>query len=134
MLKSGRGRNSERARVQERLKAAEKRALLEIDRERQAAARLQKELDAAARKREQSDARYRTELRAVHVQLGDLRQQVGVLDGNLASAQVAHARDADELARTREQLLMARASAATRRQAPPTKPVAKRKVPRTPRS
>ncbi|MDN7184671.1 DNA-binding protein [Caballeronia sp. SEWSISQ10-4 2] len=118
----------------ERLKAAETRALLEIDRERQAAARLQKELDAASRKREQGDTRYRTELQALHVQLGDLRQQVGVLEGNLASVQVAHARDADELARTREQLAMSRASADTRRQTPPTKPVVKRKVPRTPRS
>jgi len=62
------------------------------------------------------------------------RQQVGVIKGNLASVQVAHARDADELARTREQLAMSRASADTRRQTPPTKPVAKRKVPRTPRS
>jgi hypothetical protein len=68
------------------------------------------------------------------VQLGDLRQQVGVLEGNLASVQVAYAQDADELARTREQLAMARASADKRRQTLPTKPVAKRKVPRTPRS
>ncbi|WP_158937464.1 DNA-binding protein [Burkholderia sp. S171] len=120
--------------AQERLKAAETRALLEIDRERQAAARLQKELDAAVRKREQGDARYRAELQALHVQLGDLRQQVGVLEGNLASVQVAHARDADELARTHKQLSLSRASADTRRQTPPTKPVAKRKVPRTPRS
>jgi chromosome segregation ATPase len=120
--------------AQERLKATETRALLEIDRERQAATRLQKELDVAARKREHGDARYRTELQALHVQLGDLRQQVGVLEGNLASVQVAHARDADELGRTREQLSMSRASADTRRQTPPTKPVAKRKVPRTPRS
>ena len=118
----------------ERLKAAETRALLEIDRERQAVARLQKELDAAARKREQGDTRYRTELQALHVQLGDLRQQVGVLEGNLASVQVAHARDADELARTREQLSMSRASADTQRHTPPTKPVVKRKVTRTPRS
>jgi len=120
--------------AQERFKAAETRALLEIDRERQAAARLQKELDAAARKREQGDTRYRTELQALHVQLGDLRQQVGVLEGNLASVQAAHARDADELALTREQLAMSRASADRRRQTPATKPVVKRKVPRTPRS
>jgi len=120
--------------AQERLKAAETRALLEIDRERQAAARLQKKLDAAALKREQGDARHRTEFQALHVQLGDLRQQVGVLEGNLASVQVAYAQDADELARAREQLSMLRASADTRRQTPPTKPVVKRKVPRTPRS
>jgi hypothetical protein len=85
-------------------------------------------------KREQGDARHRTELQSLHVQLGDLRPQVGVLEGNLASVQVAHTRDADELARTREQLSMSRASADTRRQTPPTKPVVKRKVPRTPRS
>ena len=44
------------------------------------------------------------------------------LEGNLASGQGAHARDADELARIREQLSMSRASADTRRQTPPTKP------------
>jgi septal ring factor EnvC (AmiA/AmiB activator) len=93
-----------------------------------------KELDTAARKREQADVRYRTELQALHVQLGDLRQQAGVLEGNLASVQVAHARDADDLARTREQLAMSRASADTRRQTSPTNLVAKRKAPRTPRS
>jgi septal ring factor EnvC (AmiA/AmiB activator) len=93
-----------------------------------------KELDTAARKREQGDVRYRAELQALHVQLGDLRQQAGVLEGNLASVQVAHARDADDLARTREQLAMSRASADTRRQTSPTNLVAKRKAPRTSRS
>src|SRR5471032_2400252 len=116
--------------AQERLKAAETRALLEIDRERQAAARLQKEMDAATRKAEQGISRHRDEVQKLQGQVGDLRQQVGLLEGNLASVQVAYARDADELARTREQLAMSRVSADTRRQTPPTKPVVKRKVPR----
>ncbi|HMC44390.1 hypothetical protein [Caballeronia sordidicola] len=44
---------------QERLKAAETRALSEIGRERQVAGRLQKELDTANRKTEQGNVRHR---------------------------------------------------------------------------
>ena len=127
MLKSGRGRNSERARVQERLKAAEKRALLEIDRERQAAARLQKELDAAARKAEQSVSRHREELQKLQGQLGNLRQQVGVLEGNLDALRTANARYIDEAAQAREQrdqLALSLTNAAAKQKSPAAKPTA----------
>jgi chromosome segregation ATPase len=89
--------------AQERLKAAETRALLEIDRERQAAARLQKELDAANRKAEQGSTRHRDDVRKLQGQLGNLRQQVGVLEGNLDALRTANARYIDEVAQAREQ-------------------------------
>jgi chromosome segregation ATPase len=89
--------------AQERLKAAETRALLEIDRERQAAARLQKELDAATRKAEQGVSRHRDEEQKLQVQVGNLRQQVGVLEGNLDALLAANARYMDEAAQARDQ-------------------------------
>jgi chromosome segregation ATPase len=89
--------------AQERLKAAETRALLEIDRERQAAARLQKELDTANRKTEQGRTRHRDEVQKLQGQLGDLRQQVGVLEGNLDALRTANARYIDEAAQARSQ-------------------------------
>jgi hypothetical protein len=69
--------------AQERLKAAEARALLEIERERQSAARLQKDLDTVTRKAEQGVSRHREEVQKLQAQVGDLRQQLGVLEGNL---------------------------------------------------
>ena len=51
--------------AEERLRATEKRALLDIERERVASARLQKELDAATRRTEQGEARHRRELQVV---------------------------------------------------------------------
>jgi chromosome segregation ATPase len=89
--------------AQERLKAAETRALLEIDRERQATARLQKELDAAARKREQGDARHRDDVQKLQGQVGNLRQQVGVLEGKLDALRTANARYVDEAVQARDQ-------------------------------
>jgi chromosome segregation ATPase len=89
--------------AQERLKAAETRALLEIDRERQAAARLQKELDTANRRAEQGVSRHRDDVQKLQGQLGDLRQQVGVLEGNLGALRTAHVRYIDEASQAREQ-------------------------------
>jgi chromosome segregation ATPase len=89
--------------AQERLKAAETRALLEIDRERQAAARLQKELDAASRKAEQGVSRHQQEVQKLHGQVGNLRQQVGVLEGKLDALRTENARYVDEAVQAREQ-------------------------------
>jgi chromosome segregation ATPase len=88
-----------RKRIEEFLIATEP----EIDRERQAAARLQKELDAASRKAEQGVSRHREEVQKLQGQLGDLRQQVGVLEGNLDALRTANARYIDEAAQAREQ-------------------------------
>jgi chromosome segregation ATPase len=113
--------------AQERLKAAETRALLEIDRERQATARLQKELDAAARKREQGDARHRDDVQKLQGQVGNLRQQVGVLEGKLDALRTVNARYIDEAAQAREQrdqLALSLKNATTNQKVPKTKQTA----------
>ena len=89
--------------AQERLKAAETRALLEIDRERQAAARLQKELDTANRKTEQGSVRHRDDVQKLQAQVGNLRQQVGVLEGKLDALRTENARYVDEAVQARDQ-------------------------------
>ncbi|WP_213765498.1 DNA-binding protein [Caballeronia sp. dw_19] len=114
--------------AQERLKAAETRALLEIDRERQAAARLQKELDAANRKAEQGSTRQRDEVQKLQAQVGDLRQQVGVLEGNLDALRTANARYVDEAAQARDQrdqLALSLTQAAAKQKVPTAKRAAK---------
>ncbi|MFM0008585.1 DNA-binding protein [Paraburkholderia dipogonis] len=90
--------------AEERLRAAEKRALLEIERERVASARLQKELDAATRRTEQGEARHRSELLAVQAQLADARHQAGVLEGSLVAVRDASAGYARELGLLRQQM------------------------------
>ncbi|KLU25073.1 hypothetical protein EOS_16695 [Caballeronia mineralivorans PML1(12)] len=129
----------------ERLKAAETRALLEIDRERQGAARLQKELDAASRKAEQGSTRHRDDVQKLQVQLGNLRQQVGVLEGNLDGLRTANARYVDEAAQARaqrDQLALSLANAGAKQKVPTAKRTAGsrassepvRKAPRTRKS
>lgn len=74
----------------ERSRATETRALLEIDRERTMAAKLQKELDgvraAAIQATIQAVERHRSDVAALQQQLGDLRQQAGVAQGHLQAA------------------------------------------------
>jgi len=67
----------------ERFRAAETRALLEIDRERSAGTKLQKELDTTRNAVNQAAERHRAEIATLQVQLGDLRQKAGMLEGNL---------------------------------------------------
>jgi chromosome segregation ATPase len=131
--------------AQERLKATETRALLEIDRERQAAARLQKELDAVTRKAEQGVSQHREDVQKLQEQVGDLRQQVGVLQGNLDALRTANARYVDEAAQVREQrdqLALSLANAGAKQKVPTAKRTAGsrassepvRKAPRTRKS
>ena len=113
--------------AQERLKAAETRALLEIDRERQAAGRLPKELDAATRKAEQGVSRQRDEVQKLQAQVGDLRQQVGVLEGNLDARRTGNARYIDEAAQAseqRDQLALSLTNAAAKQKVPTAKSTA----------
>lgn len=95
---------SSTALAEERSRAAEKRALLEIERERGVSARLQKELDAATRRTEQGEARHRSELQAVQAQLADARHQAGVLEGSLVAVRDANASYARELGLLRQQM------------------------------
>jgi chromosome segregation ATPase len=69
--------------AEERFRASEERALLEIDRERTLAGKLQKELDLARAAAGQAVERHRSETAALQMELGDLRQQTGHLEGNL---------------------------------------------------
>ncbi|MFL9966202.1 DNA-binding protein [Paraburkholderia sediminicola] len=89
-------------RADERLRAAEKRALLEIDRERSTATKLQKELDEATKRADRREADHRRALEALQAQLGDARHQTGVLQGRLDAAQAANATLQQQLAARRE--------------------------------
>ncbi|WP_158935560.1 DNA-binding protein [Burkholderia sp. S171] len=121
--------------AQERLKAAETRALLEIERERQAAARLQKDLDTVTRKAEQGVSRHRDDVQKLQGQLGNLRQQVGVLEGNLEALRTANARYVAEAAQARnqrDQLALSLTHADAKRQVSTAKRAAERTTgPRT---
>ncbi|WP_322034103.1 DNA-binding protein [Paraburkholderia sp. J76] len=66
-----------------RLQAAEKRAQLEIERERSANVRLQHDAQAAAQRSARTEESARAEIQALQTQLGDLRHQVGMLEGRL---------------------------------------------------
>jgi hypothetical protein len=129
-------------RADERLRASEKRALLEIDRERGAAATLQKELDEATRRADHKDADHRRAIEAIQAQLGDARHQAGVLQGRLDAVQAENVRLQAEMMTLREAETRARetrassASAGARkaprptgssRTVPPAKPATRRK-------
>ncbi|MCP3710163.1 DNA-binding protein [Paraburkholderia sp. CNPSo 3274] len=66
-----------------RWQAAEKRAQLEIEREHTANARLQRDAEAATQRAARTEDSARAEIQALQTQLGDLRHQVGTLEGRL---------------------------------------------------
>jgi chromosome segregation ATPase len=80
-----------------RLQAAEKRALLEIERERAANARLQRDVEAATKRTAQAEDKARAEVQTLQGQLGDLRHQAGVLEGRLEALRASHTAQAQEL-------------------------------------
>jgi len=90
--------------AEERLRAAEKRALLEIEHERSAGARLRKELDEAARRAEQHETRHREEIQALQTQLGDARHRTGVVEGSLEALRNSNTTHVQELDALRLQL------------------------------
>ncbi|HEX7913654.1 MAG TPA: DNA-binding protein [Paraburkholderia sp.] len=100
-------------RAEERLRAFEKRALMEIDRERSSTAKLQKELDEAARRADQKDTDHRRLMETVQGQLGDARHQTGVLQGRLDAVEVEKNRLQDELMTLREAEARARETRAS---------------------
>jgi chromosome segregation ATPase len=99
-------------RSEERLRATEKRALMEIERERTTATRLQKDLDVAVRRAEQHDERHRAEAEGLRGQLGDARQQVGLLQGRLAAIEATTAAYVHEIESLRQRLSTVLASGA----------------------
>ena len=80
-----------------RLQAAEKRALLEIERERTANTRLQRDLEAATKRAAHAEESARAEIQSLQTQLGDLRHQAGMQEGRLETLRAAHAVQAQEL-------------------------------------
>jgi chromosome segregation ATPase len=80
-----------------RLQAAEKRALLEIERERATSARLQRDLEAATQRATRAEETARTETQSLQGQLGDLRHHAGMLEGRLEALRTAHATQTEEL-------------------------------------
>ncbi|MFM0557854.1 DNA-binding protein [Paraburkholderia sediminicola] len=114
-------------RAEERLGASEKRALLEIDRERSTATKLHKELDEATRRAERKDADHRRALEAMQAQLGDARHQAGVLQGRLDAIQAENVRLQTEVTTLREAEAHARE---TRPSAALATPANVRKTPR----
>lgn len=89
-------------RAEERLRASEKRALLEIDRERSAASKLQKELEEATRRADRKDTDHRQASEALQLQLGEARHQTGVLQGRLDAVQAENTRLQSEATAWRE--------------------------------
>ena len=89
-------------RADERLRATEKRALLEIDRERGAVAKLQKEIDEATKRADRRDADHRRAVEALQAQLGDARHQAGVLQGRLDAVQATNVTLQQQLAAGRQ--------------------------------
>ncbi|HEX8989610.1 MAG TPA: DNA-binding protein [Rhodocyclaceae bacterium] len=73
--------------AEERFRATEQRALLEIDRERTQAAKAQKDLEQSRLAASQAADRHQAEVAALHAELGQLRQRVGILEGMLQAAQ-----------------------------------------------
>lgn len=69
--------------TEERYQAAESRALLEIDRERTIAAKLQKDLDHARAMSAEAADRHRTESHSLQDEIGNQRQRIGHLEGEL---------------------------------------------------
>ena len=90
-------------RAEERLRAAEKRALMEIERERATNVRLLRERDEVVRRAEHSEARLHADVQALQTQLGDTRQQVGVLEGSLDALRRTNAGYVEELQTLRQQ-------------------------------
>lgn len=69
----------------ERFASAERRFLQDVDHERQAAARLQKELEQTSQEAVRVQDQHRKDIAALQSQLGDLRQQFGIIEGRLQS-------------------------------------------------
>jgi chromosome segregation ATPase len=72
----------------ERLRVAERRALLEIDRERNLADKLQKELGVARTEFLKATEQHRGEHADLYREIGNMRERIGLLKGELAVAKI----------------------------------------------
>ena len=81
----------------ERYDAAEKRALLEIDRERTSAAKLQKELTQLRQTDREATDLHRAEIARMQNDLAEARQSVGVAEGMLREMRTMNQQQAEQL-------------------------------------
>lgn len=88
----------------DRFRATEERALREIDRERTQVVNLQMKLDQVRSDAAQAMDRYQAEVSALHADAGQLRQRIGILEGNLDAAQSERSRISVDAESLRHQL------------------------------
>ncbi|AKU11558.1 exopolysaccharide biosynthesis protein [Azoarcus sp. CIB] len=90
--------------AEERYEASEKRALLEIDRERTAAAKSQKELAQQRQANVDQAERHRSEASVLQRELGNVRQELGTAEGGLVRMRELADQHTAQLDVLREQL------------------------------
>ena len=93
-------------RTEQRADAAEKRALLEIDRERTQSARLQKELDAQRAQTTKATERSAAREGELRSQLDAARQRLAALDAELALSREARTALEADVVRMREEIMV----------------------------
>jgi chromosome segregation ATPase len=91
--------------AEDRLRAAEERALSEIERQRSAFAGLQQQLEAARHGVGQAQERSREEMRLMQGELVEARQRAATLEGGLVELQAAKRDLTAELTATRAELV-----------------------------
>lgn len=100
-----RERLADRTRLaEERFAEMEKRALVEIDRERTAAAKLQKRLDAERAEHTAALDRSRSEYNAAQTTIGHLREQIGALQNSVETLNHERNREREDLQAARTDL------------------------------
>ena len=119
--------------AEQRFRALEARALLEVDRERTTANKLQKTLDAERHGSFIAAERQRTEFNALQLSLGDLRHQSGLLESQAQALKTARdqaiaACDAEKTEHelTRRELAAAQAQSMRQQSAAPKSTTARR--------
>lgn len=91
-------------RSEERLEASEKRALLEIDRERTAAVRIQKEATQLRQSLRETADRHQTEVQILQQALGEAGQKLGMGEGTLQELRAAHQQQSEHIQLLRKML------------------------------
>lgn len=84
-------------RAKDRFEASEKRALLEIDRERSAAAKLQKELAQSRQNQQIAEQQHRIEVAQLQADLGDAHKKLGMAEGIIHELRSQRQQQSDEL-------------------------------------
>lgn len=92
-------------RSEDRYGATEKRALLEIDRERTLVAKLRKDLAQVRQHQLEAEEQHRAERLQLQGDLGDARQKLGVAEGTLLEMRAAGQHQTDELQSLRRAMI-----------------------------